>query len=118
MGLLDRGNEDIVIYPEEVWTDSDGNTMTRPSATGVPARAMIRPAAQSGTSARRAEQDNEGFETETTYLMRVPTADYPDRIGAQARVGWNGQYWAVIGDGLMYNGSRRTRHIEYTIRRT
>lgn len=118
MGLLEQGNEDILIFPQEVWTDSDGNSMTRPSQTGIPVRAMIRPALQSGTSARRSEQDNEGFETETVCEMRIPFGEYAGVLGAQSRVSWNGEYWALIGDPLYYNGSRRTRHRKYTIRRS
>ncbi|WP_158881986.1 hypothetical protein [Amycolatopsis anabasis] len=118
MSLLDRWNEDIVIYPEETWTDSDGNMMTRPAAVGIPAKAMIRVAAQSGTSARRAEQDNEGFETEAVYVMRIPEWSYAETLGAQARIEWRGGYWAIMGDAMIYHGSRRTRHTQYTIRRS
>lgn len=116
MSLLDRGNATITVYPEVERIDRDGNTITEPAKTGYPLRVMIQPRGQSGTSARRAEQDNEGFETEKEYRMR------PVRgaaiIGAQARIEWEGQYWAVHGDPTLYNGSWRTRRHEYTIRRT
>jgi hypothetical protein len=118
MGLLDQTNEDVLLFPEIQWLSPDGNPMTGPSPTGIPARAMIRAAAQSGTSARRSEQDNEGFETEAVYTMRIPGWSYSEVLGAQARVEWDGDYWAVVGDGMKYNGSRRTRHVQYTIRRT
>ncbi|WP_439377829.1 hypothetical protein [Amycolatopsis lexingtonensis] len=118
MSLLDQANENIVVYPEIQWTSKDGNPMTGPSKVGTPARAMIRVAAQSGTSARRSEQDNEGFETESVYTMRIPSWSYPDILGAQARIEWDGGYWAIIGDAMRYNGSRRTKHVQYTIRRT
>lgn len=120
MSLLDQGNEDILVYQEELVTDPDGNPMTRASAVGIPARAMIQLRAQSGTSARRAEQDNEGYETESVYRMRLTRADH-DRIGpigSQAEIGWNGLRWSVIGDAQYFNGSRRTAHFDYTIRRT
>jgi hypothetical protein len=117
MSLLDRANEDVVVYLEEEWTDTDGNLMTRPSSTGIPAKATIQLAAQSGTSARREEQDNEGFETEATYRLRFARS-FPYVLGAQSRISWKGQYWAVIGDAHYYNGSPRTRHFDYTIRRT
>ena len=50
--------DDIIIYPEVVDTDEDGNTRTRPDYTaGYAARARFQVQGQSGTSARRAEQD-------------------------------------------------------------
>ncbi|GAB3475291.1 hypothetical protein GCM10027521_04880 [Amycolatopsis cihanbeyliensis] len=117
VSLLDTGVEDVTVYPEEVTQDRDGNTITRPSATGIPAKATIQLKAQSGTSSRRAEQDNEGFETETVYRLRFPRS-FPHVLGAQARIEWRGEYWAVIGDAQRFNGSHKTRHIDYTIRRS
>lgn len=120
MSLLDKANEDVLIYPEETWTDSDGNVMTRPSATPIPVKVTLQVATASGTSARRAEQDNEGFETELSYRMRPPRS-FTTVLGAQARVEWpvgSGQYWAVIGDAHQYMGSAKTAHIDYTIRRS
>lgn len=117
MSLLDKGRETVTVYQEETWTDRDGNTMTRPGPTGVTTRATIQPAAQSGTSARRAEQDNEGFETEQVYRMHLPRS-FTTTLGAQARIEWKGQYWAVVGDAFQFNGSARTKRVEYTIRRT
>jgi hypothetical protein len=118
MSLLDRGNTSVLLYPEESWVDPDGNPMRRPSPNPVPARVRLQPAAQSGTSARRAEQDNEGFETEGVYTMRIPDTSYAGVLGPQSRVGWNGEYWALLGDPFLYEGSRRTRHRIYTIRKS
>lgn len=109
MSLLDRGNTVIKLYPEEQWTDTDGNTMTRPAATPIEVRAMIQPIASS-------EQDIRGFEVETTYRMRLVRG--APVVGPQARIEWNGEYWAVIGEPRFYNGSARTAHVDYTIRRT
>ena len=67
MSLLDRGNKDVILYPEEVVKDRDGNTRTRPSKVGIPLRVWLAPVGASGTSARRAEQDNEGC-TGTIYF--------------------------------------------------
>lgn len=120
MSLLDRWNYEVIVYPEETWTDSDGNLMTRASQTGIPARAMIQLRAQSGTSARRAEQDNEGFETEEVYRMRFTR--YYDRLlgrlGPQSQIEWDGRRWSVMGFSQRFqSGSRRVRHNDYTIRR-
>lgn len=117
MSLLDKGTDHVVVYPEEVWTDSDGNTMIRAASTGIPTTASVQILAQSGTSARRSEQDNEGFESEEVYRVRFPRS-FTVPIGAQARVEWRGVMWSVIGEPRRYNGSRRTTHLDYTIRRT
>jgi hypothetical protein len=115
MSLLDRGTEHITIYPEEVVTDIDGNTRTQPSKTGYCCRATIQPQGQSGTASRRAEQDNEGFESERVYTMRLPR--HAPVVGAQAQIEWRGARWAVFGDPFFYTNSRRTRHMRYTIKR-
>ena len=117
MSLLDRGTEDILVFMEEVVADEDGNIRTRPSKTGVPARARIQVLGQSGTSSRRQEQDNEGYETERVYSIRL-SSDWPyGEIGAQARISWRGEYWAIFGPPNRYNSSPRTSHITYTIKR-
>lgn len=120
MSLLDRGNEDVLVFMEETVTSRDGNPHTRPSTVGIPARAMIQLRAQSGTSARRAEQDNEGFESETVYRIRFTRAFDAEygRLGAQSQIEWQGRRYAVIGDAQYFNGGRRTRHYDYTMRRS
>jgi hypothetical protein len=114
MSLLDRSNADIVVYLEETVTDSDGNEIRLASATGIASRATIRPQAQSGTSARRAEQMDEGFFTEETYTLRLPRG-FPHVLGAQARIDWGGESWSVFGAPIFYNGSRRTQRYQYKI---
>lgn len=117
MSLLDRHHpEDIVIYHEETVVDSDGNILTRASATGVPATAVIQVEASSGTSGRRSEQDNEGFESEQNYRLRLPRWS-AELMSAQAQIEWRGQRWSIVGEPRRYNNSRRTAHIEYSIRR-
>jgi len=116
MSLLDKGNQCIIVYPEEVVTDADGNTRTRPSKNGFRTHARIQPIGQSGTSARRAEQDNEGFETEKYYSLRFPRS-VKCILGAQAQVEWMGVRWAVQGDAMHFHSSPRTRHHTYTLRR-
>lgn len=115
MGLLDRGTEDVIVYPEEVVTDMDGNIRTRPSANGFPARARMQPLGQTGTSSRRQEQDNEGFESERVYNIRFPR-NFPI-LGAQSEIEWRGVRWALFGTEVIYNNSPRTSHVTYTIKR-
>lgn len=121
MGLLDGGAlyEDITVYPQELVTDGDGNKKTRPSVTGVSAKARFQVQGQSGTSARRAEQDVEGDESEQVYEMRLDRASNTllGPIGPQAEIEWQGKRWAVFGFPGMYNSSRRTAHTVYTVKR-
>ena len=116
MSLLDRGNVDITVYLEETTTDVDGNTVTRPSVTGIPAKVRMDFQVQTGTSARRAEQDNEGFETEQAYVIRFPRS-WTTVLGAQSQIDWDGNRWSLQGDVSIYNRSPGTAHHEYKIKR-
>jgi hypothetical protein len=116
MSLLDQGRENIVVYQQVATTDRDGNTIWKPSVVGTPTIASIQMLAQSGTSQRRAEQTNEGYETEETYRLRLPRS-FPYILEAQAQIAWNGLRWSIVGKVRRYNGSSRTRHLDYMIRR-
>lgn len=124
MSLLDDGvqYEACTVFPEEMVLDSDGNKKTRPSATGIPAVARFDIQGQSGTSSRRQEQDNEGFESEKVYTMRFPRS-FTNILGAQSQIEWGTKTdgsparWVMFGDVNRYNRSRRTAHVVYTIKR-
>ena len=121
MSLLDTGAryEPVKVFMEEMVVDADGNKFTKPSAVGIDAIARLQVANQSGTSARRAEQDNEGFETEKVYRMRFPrsfTKEY-GILGAQSEIEWRGQRWALFGDGTVYESSPALSRVDYTIKR-
>ena len=118
MSLLDKGNKDVLLYPEEVTTDRDGNIRTQAAKTPIPLRVSLQARGQSGTASRRAEQDNEGFETEQVMRMRVRRQDAHIPIGAQAKVEFDGQIWSVFGDGVPYMGSAKTAHTDYQIWRS
>lgn len=121
MSLLDSGAkyEECLVYLEEVSRDRDGNTRTQPSETGVPAKARFDILGQSGTSSRRQEQDNEGFETEKVYSIRFSRESERrlGPIGAQSRLEWRGEQWHIFGDVNRYTRSRRTSHTTYTVKR-
>lgn len=117
MSLLDRGNADVLVFPEEEYVDSDGNKSTRPAQTGIPARVLIQAMPQSGTSARRAEQDNEGYESEQIYRMRF-TRRHKMNLGLRSQVEWNGERWSINGFPIEYNSGSRTAHMDYVIKRT
>lgn len=118
MSQLDRWNAEVLVYLEEAVEDRDGNIRTRASKTPTPLKVWIAPVSQSGTSARRAEQDNEGYETEQILRMRILRKDHGLRIGAQSKVEFDGQVWSVFGDRTVYRGSSRTEHHDYTLRRS
>ncbi|MGZ6053973.1 MAG: hypothetical protein ACXWOV_00170 [Isosphaeraceae bacterium] len=120
MSLLDSGTEDVIIYPEIVVKDSDGNVQTKASDVGIPAKASLQIQNQSGTSSRKAEQQEEGYETERVYTMRLARSFIKKHglIGAQGQVEWRGQRFGIFGDVMEYTRSRRTRHVIYTLRRS
>lgn len=119
MSLLDIGRETVTVYHDEVVTSPDGNIMHRASTTDVDviANCAVQVAAQSGTSARRAEQDEEGYNTEEVYRFRPPRS-YTRRIGFNAEAEWRGERWQIIGKPKEFNGSDNTYHTDYTLRRT
>ena len=43
MSLLHRGTETVTVFPEETFTDEDGNPRTRLSSIGVVVRAVVQP---------------------------------------------------------------------------
>jgi hypothetical protein len=121
MSLLDGGGqyEPCVVFPEEVVVDRDGNDRTRPAKVGIPAVARFQLQGQSGTSSRRQEQDNEGYESEKVYSIRFPRSftEQHGILGAQSQIEWLGVRWALFGDVGRRNGSRRTARVLYTIKR-
>jgi hypothetical protein len=119
MSLLDKATQDVIVFPEITVTDEDGNILLAPNPVGYATKAEVQPARQSGTSARRAEQDNEGYETEETYRLRFSRKHDRERspLGQGAQVEWRGERWSVVGLETRYMGSRRTAHLDYQIRR-
>lgn len=119
MSLLDHGRETVIVHHGEKWTSADGNIMWRASETDVDtiSNCAVQVAAQSGTSARRAEQDEEGYDTEQVYRLRPPRS-YTREIGFESKVEWRGVMWSVIGFAKHFNGSDNTAHTDYTLRRT
>lgn len=115
MSLLDSGRDIVTVYPEVETEDRDGNIITKPSDTGFTTRATLQPQASSGPSSGR-DNDDGGFLTEETYRLRLPRT-FPFVLGAQSAVEWNGEMWSLLGDGLRYNGSPNTAHVDYVIRR-
>ena len=66
-------------------------------------------------SKRRRASKGVGFETTSKYRLRL--VGYPSLLGAQSQVEWNGKRYAIDGEPRIYNGSRRTAHVDYVIER-
>lgn len=76
---------------------------------GVVARAVVQPISST-------EDADGGFQTTTKLRLRL--VGYPELLGAQSAVEWQGKRYAIDGEPLVYNGSRRTAHAVYTIVRS
>lgn len=97
MSLLNRGTDTVTVFAEEVTTDSDGNTLTRPSAVGVICRAVVQPREE--LSANTENMDG-GFYTETSYRLRL--VDSPGIL-------WRSEPHRVEGQAVLH--SRRCSHL-------
>ena len=112
MSLLDRGRETVTVFLEEVWTDPDGNVITRPSPNGITATATIQPRSQTAGSG----PEDEGFYTRDVYRIRF-TRGFPHVLGSQSQIEWRGARWGIFQEARRYNGSGATAHIDYLIER-
>lgn len=92
-------------------TDSDGNKITRAALVGTLFRAVVQPLG-AANGAPRENQDG-GFHSESRYRLRL--INYPGILGAQSQIEWEGKRYSIDGDAKIYNGSRRTRHVEYVM---
>lgn len=109
MSLLNRGTDVVTVYPEELVINSDGNKVTRPSSVGVVVRASVQPIESI------AESEKDGVAT-SRYRLRL--VGYPDLLGAQSAVEWQGRRYGIDGDARIHNGSRRTAHATYIMVRS
>lgn len=106
MSLLHRGTDQVTVFAEVTKTDSDGNKITTPGTAGVVCRAVVQPLSST--------EDDRG----TTSKYRLRLVGYSDLLGAHSAVEWNGKRYAIDGDPQIYNGSRRTAHVDYVMVRT
>lgn len=112
MSLLNRGNETVKIFPEEVIIDEDGNKFTRPSKVCVLVKAVVQPV-NIGVMSASPEAQKIGFETSSKYRLRL--VGYPGLLDAQSQVEWNGNRYAIEGDPQIFSGSARTKRAEYVM---
>lgn len=121
MSLLDKGRQVVTIYHPYQYTSPDGNIMWaidpgNPDYTETVNDAAMQPTASSGTSARRKEQSNEGYETEDMYRFRLPRR-YKNILHPSTQIDWQGRRYHVVGHPYRYDSSPMTSHVEYTVRR-
>lgn len=107
MSLLERGNHDVIVFQEEVFTDQWGNTRVRASATGVLYRATVQPLTST-------EDQAVGDSTTSKYRLRLASTQAP-LLGAAAQVEWQGKRYSIDADPRQYTGSRRTAHVDYVM---
>lgn len=104
--LLDRGREEMLIYPEVTEKDSRGNMVQLPSTTPVPIRVTT-----SNDRSSNAELNGQV----DVEILRCLTRTAP--VGTWARVHFRGQDWDLAKPPRFAQGvSEATRHVHFTIR--
>lgn len=99
---MNRPTDIVTVFPEEPFTDADGNTYPRPSAVGVVCRAVVQPVTTSESDVATAEK------------LRLRLVGWQgELLGARSQVEWENSRYAIDGEPMRYNGSRRTRHVDY-----
>ncbi len=93
----------MTVFAKVIKTDSDGNTITAPGTVGVLPRAVVQPLSST--------EDDEG--TTSTYRLRL--VGYAGLLVALSAIEWQGRRYAIDGEPKIYNGSRRTAHVDYVM---
>jgi len=104
--LLDKGTEDMYIYPQIEATDKRGNTIELPSDT--PVKIRVSTSIDQGSDAELAGQVS-------VKVLRVITRHAP--LESWARIVYAGEEWDLAYPPRQTPGvSRATRHTEFGIR--
>jgi hypothetical protein len=114
--LLDHGPHTVTIYLEETVTDSYGNPVKRPSATGVTVTGCLVQPLSSSRGAFPALSVTQGQRVDNAYRFSARTAP----LGWWARVIWHhpdgrDRNLTVLGGPLLYEASPATRHVSATL---
>lgn len=112
MSLLDHGTQTVTVFPEIITTTRDGNTVRKASEHGtIVKRAVVQPIAAP------TDEQSSGAQLGTgKYRLRLPRS-FTESLGAQSVIEWRGDRYSIVGDPIVYSGSARTRHTDYTIER-
>lgn len=104
--ILDKGLEDMWIYPQEKHRDKRGNTIYQPSET--PVRIRVTTSVDQGSDAELPGQVS-------VPVLRCLTRSAP--VGPWARIVYNDAEWDLAYPARFTPGvSRLTRHVEFGIR--
>lgn len=104
--LLDKGREQMFIYPEILVTNSRGDEVRIPSET--PVEVWV-------TSSSQRQGDAEIPGQVSVKSMRCITRDAP--VGSWARIVFRGEEWDLAVPPRFTAGlSRATQHVEFIIR--
>lgn len=112
MSLLSQGRQNVTVYPEETVIDSDGNTITRSSLTGIELRASVQPLSST-------EDVDGGFVIESRYRLRLAgQRGAAVVLGPRALLQWRGRMHSIDGDATVHESSRQTEHATYIMVRS
>ena len=104
--LLDRGAEEMLIYPVELKIDSRGNTVPIPSETPVKIRVTV-------LSGRNADAELPGNVSTTILVCHTRSAP----VSTWGRVEFRGELWDVAVPPTFTAGtSKATQSVKFTIR--
>lgn len=104
--LLDRGREQMFIYPEVLVINARGDQVKVPAET--PVEIWV-------TSSSQRQGDGEMAGQVSIKSMRCITRDAP--VGSWARIVFRGEEWDLAAPPRFTAGlSRATRHVEFIIR--
>lgn len=113
--ILDNGPHTVTIFVEETVTDSYGNQIKRPSATGVVVKGCLVQPLSSSRGAFPALSVTQGQRVDTAF--KLIARDAP--LGWWSRVVWNDGFkthnLTVLGGPLRYVTSDGTAHIKATL---
>jgi len=114
--ILDHGPHTVTIYLEETVTDSYGNPLKRPSATGVVVSGCQVTPLSSSRGAFPALSVTQGQRVDNAY--RFIARDAP--LDWWARVAWHhpdgrDRSMTVLGGPLLHESSPMTRHVSATL---
>ncbi len=113
--LLDFGPHTVTIYLEETVEDSYGNTIRRPSTTGVTVTGCLMRPLSSSRGAFPALSVAQGQRVDQAFKFIARTAP----LGWWSRVVWDDgikvRNLSVLGGPLWHNASTETQHITATL---
>lgn len=107
MRLIDGGPDVVLLYPEVVTQDDDGNDVRTPSATPLAPLSVQLHRMKADDAAALGQQD-----TELWYFNT--STDLP--AGAYAKAEARGRTWDVLGAPQRQGRSARTEHTHVVLR--